>query len=260
MDAARLRAAAALTGLVLALALLVAVPADAQVPARLVRIGSLTQSEPTSPNFQVRNHREFEAAISTAGRAEALLIVGAAFFFNHHARLAALSNRARLPTMAPWRQFAEASGLMSYGADVPDLFRRAAGSVHRIVKGAKPGDMPVQQASKLEMAINLRTAKALGLTLPQQFVLRADRVIEEAAACLAPPSGWPTEACERSVQTLSQSRTAAAEERDSRTRRRPAPTSPSSALSLGRCPPQVVEITPHAQVLGAAVGITLTRS
>jgi putative tryptophan/tyrosine transport system substrate-binding protein len=127
---------------------------------------------------QVRSDRDFDAAISGVPRTDALLIVGSAFFFNHHARLAELTTRSRVATIAPWRQFAESGGLMSYGADVPDLFRRAADYVARIVNGAKPGDLPIQQASKLEMFINLKTAKALGLTIPQQVILRADQVIE----------------------------------------------------------------------------------
>ena len=127
---------------------------------------------------EVRSPREFEGAINGAGRLDALLIPGVPFFFNHHVRLAELTIQTRLPTMASWRQFPEAGGLMSYGADVPDLFRRAADYVVRIASGAKVGDLPVQQATKLEMFINLKTAKGLRLALPQQLILRADRVIE----------------------------------------------------------------------------------
>jgi putative tryptophan/tyrosine transport system substrate-binding protein len=80
--------------------------------------------------------------------------------------------------MAPWRQFPDAGGLMSYGADVPALFHRAAGYVQRIAKGARPGDMPVQQTAKFEMVVNMKTARALGLTIPQPILLRADEVIQ----------------------------------------------------------------------------------
>ena len=80
--------------------------------------------------------------------------------------------------MAPWRQFAEEGGLMSYGANTEELFRRAAGQVDRILKGARPGDLPVEQASKFEMVVNVKTAQALGLTLPRPFLLRADELIQ----------------------------------------------------------------------------------
>ena len=126
----------------------------------------------------VRSIHEFDTAVSAASRADALLIIGSAFFFNHQPKLAGLTTRARLPTIVPWRQFVEAGGLMSYGADVSDLFRRAAGYVDRIAKGAKPGDLPVQQAAKFEMFINLKTAKALGLTIPRPVLLRADQILE----------------------------------------------------------------------------------
>jgi putative ABC transport system substrate-binding protein len=86
--------------------------------------------------------------------------------------------KGRLPAAAPWRQFAEAGGLMSYGANVPEMFRLAARQVDRILKGARPGDVPVEQASKFEMVVNVRTAKALGLNLPQPFLLRADELIQ----------------------------------------------------------------------------------
>jgi len=85
---------------------------------------------------------------------------------------------ARLPTLHGQKPYVEAGGLMSYGANVPDLFRRAADLVDKILRGAKPGDIPVEQPTKFELVVNLTTAKALGLTIPESFLLRADEVIE----------------------------------------------------------------------------------
>jgi putative tryptophan/tyrosine transport system substrate-binding protein len=85
---------------------------------------------------------------------------------------------ARLPTIYVVREFVEAGGLMSYGPNFPDLFRRAADYVDKILRGAKPGEIPVEQPTKFDLAINLTTAKALGLTVPESFLLRADEVIE----------------------------------------------------------------------------------
>jgi putative tryptophan/tyrosine transport system substrate-binding protein len=84
----------------------------------------------------------------------------------------------RLPTMHPLREHVEVGSLMAYGPDLRDLFRRAATYVDRILKGAKPGDLPVEQPTKFEFAINVKTAKALGLTIPPSLLLRADQVIE----------------------------------------------------------------------------------
>ena len=93
-------------------------------------------------------------------------------------RLADLALKNRLPTMFAQRQYAEAGGLMAYAADFSDLFRRTATFVDKILKGAKPSDLPVEQPTKWEFVINLKTAKALGLTIPQTLLLRADQVLE----------------------------------------------------------------------------------
>ena len=90
----------------------------------------------------------------------------------------ALALKHKVPAIYPLRDYAEAGGLISYGVELPDLFRRAGGYVAKILKGAKPGDLPVEQPSKFEMVINLKTAKALGLTIPQSLLLRADQVIQ----------------------------------------------------------------------------------
>ena len=110
---------------------------------------------------------------------EALIVLGSPFFFAHRTRLVELAARHRLPTMYSSREFVVGSGgLMSYGADLHDLFRQAATYVAKILKGAKPGDLPVQQPTKFELVINLRTAKVLGLTIPPSLLQRADQVIE----------------------------------------------------------------------------------
>jgi putative ABC transport system substrate-binding protein len=83
-----------------------------------------------------------------------------------------------LPAIYPWREAAEAGGLISHGVDVQELFRQAAGFVDRILKGAKPGDLPVEQPTKYELVINIKTAKTLNLTIPQSILLRANEVIE----------------------------------------------------------------------------------
>jgi len=85
---------------------------------------------------------------------------------------------ARLPTMHGFREYVEAAGLMSYGANLPDLYRRSADYVDKILRGANPGDMPVEQPTKFDLIINLTTAKALSLTIPEAFLLRANELIE----------------------------------------------------------------------------------
>jgi ABC-type uncharacterized transport system substrate-binding protein len=114
----------------------------------------------------------------TRSRASAILTVADAFLWSQRAHIASAAARHRLPGIYPEVEFAEAGGLMSYGPNVPDNFRRAAGYVDKILKGASPSDLPVQQPTKFELVINLKTAKALGLTIPRTLLLRADQVIE----------------------------------------------------------------------------------
>jgi putative ABC transport system substrate-binding protein len=98
-------------------------------------------------------------------------------FLSERRRLADLAAKNRLPAVYPSRESVDAGGLMSYGPDLADLFRRAATYVDKILKGAKPGDLPVEQPTKFELVINLKAAKALGLTIPPSLLQRADEVI-----------------------------------------------------------------------------------
>jgi putative ABC transport system substrate-binding protein len=108
----------------------------------------------------------------------ALLVLPHLFLFAHARRIVDLADRSRLPAMYPVRDFVEAGGLMAYAANAPDMFRRAGYFVDKILKGAKPADLPVEQPTKFELIINLKTAKALALTIPPSLLARADQVIE----------------------------------------------------------------------------------
>jgi putative ABC transport system substrate-binding protein len=130
--------------------------------------------------LKIDTPQEFEGAFRQAvtGHADALIVLRSGLFVTHEARIATLAVQHRLPTMFDDAEFVEDGALMSYGANLPDLYRRAAGYVDRILKGAKPADLPVEQATKFELVINLKTAKALGLKLPSSVLGRADQVIE----------------------------------------------------------------------------------
>ena len=110
--------------------------------------------------------------------ADALIVFGGPITIGQRSAIVSLTAEKRLPAVWSDKQFVLDGGLMSYGADVADLFRRSAGYVDRILKGAKPADLPVEQPTKFELVINLKTAKALGLTIPQSLLLRADEVIQ----------------------------------------------------------------------------------
>jgi putative ABC transport system substrate-binding protein len=111
-------------------------------------------------------------------RVGALLVLSDSIFSSHRTRLADLAARSRLPAAYGVRESVEAGGLMSYGASFLDLYRRSATYVDKILRGAKPADLPVEQPTKFELVINLKTAKALGLTIPQSVLGRADHIIE----------------------------------------------------------------------------------
>ena len=119
--------------------------------------------------------RAFEAA--TKGRAGAITVLSSGIFHTHREALVSLSSKNRLPGVYDHKDYAETGGLMSYGPDVPELFRRAATYVDKILKGAKPADLPVEQPMKFEFVVNLKTAKQIGLTIPPNVLARADRVI-----------------------------------------------------------------------------------
>jgi putative ABC transport system substrate-binding protein len=118
------------------------------------------------------------AARSRAGAAVFMGPASQAFLIQFRARIAATAIKHRLPTMMPTPIWVEGGGLMSYGVELRDQYRRAAVYVDKILKGVKPADLPVEQPVKLELVVNLKTAKALGVTLPQSLLLRADRIIE----------------------------------------------------------------------------------
>jgi putative ABC transport system substrate-binding protein len=116
-------------------------------------------------------------AAMTSAHAGALLVLVDVVFFQHRSRLAELAAMSHLPTMHQDRAFVEAGGLISYAVSPPDGWRRGATYVDKILKGAKPGDLPVEQPTKFELVLNLKTAQALGLTIPPTLLFQADEVI-----------------------------------------------------------------------------------
>ena len=129
--------------------------------------------------IEIRRSEDVAPAFDTLkGRADALYVANDPLVNANWIRINTLSIAARLPMTYNSREYVEAAGLMSYGPNFPDLFRRAADIVDKILRGAKPGNIPVEQPIKFDLAINLTTAKALGLTIPESFLLRADEVIE----------------------------------------------------------------------------------
>jgi ABC-type uncharacterized transport system substrate-binding protein len=129
--------------------------------------------------LDIQNPQDIETAFRAAGkeRADALLVLQSPVFNAQRAQIADLALKSRLPATYPRREFVEDGGLMSYGASISDLDRRAAVYVDKILKGAKPADLPVEQPTKFEFIINLKTAKQIGLTIPPNVLARADKVI-----------------------------------------------------------------------------------
>ena len=144
---------------------------EAQAAARtlglMVTTSEIRQAEDIVPAFDALD-----------GRADALYVCTDPVVFTNLARINVLAAAARIPTMHARREYVEAGGLMSYGANFPDLFRRAADYVDKILRGAKPGDIPVEQPTKFDFIINLTAAKALRLEVPPSLLARADEVIE----------------------------------------------------------------------------------
>jgi putative ABC transport system substrate-binding protein len=143
-----------------------------QQPARQLGI-QLHSLEVRSPN---ELDKAFEAA--TRARAGALAILPDPVISTNLKRIVDFAATSRLPSIYHGWEFADAGGLVTFGPDRADLFRRAATYVDKILRGTKPGDLPVEQPTKLELVVNLKTAKALGITIPQSVLIRADRVIE----------------------------------------------------------------------------------
>jgi putative tryptophan/tyrosine transport system substrate-binding protein len=129
---------------------------------------------------EARRPADIDRAFSemTRARADALTVLTSTMLFGERRRLVDLAAKNRLPTVYPWREAVDAGGLMAYGPDLADLVRRVATYVDKILKGAKPADLPVEQPTKFELVINLKTAKQIGLTIPPTVLARADKVIK----------------------------------------------------------------------------------
>jgi putative ABC transport system substrate-binding protein len=156
-------------------------------PAEPRLAGRMKESEAAARSLHVRlqhvearGPEELESAFAAMarGRAEALLVSRSSTFLAHRDRIAELAMKGRLPTMHSYREDVEAGGLMAYAVNMTDFVGRAALYVDKILKGARPADLPVEQPTKFEFVINLKAAKSLGLTIPQTLLLRADEVIQ----------------------------------------------------------------------------------
>jgi putative ABC transport system substrate-binding protein len=134
----------------------------------------------TLQSAEVRDPGDLDKALSDVarGRPDALVAFSETMLLRHRRRVIDFANKHRLPLVSETSEFADAGALLTYGASLPDLFRRAATYVDRILKGAKPADLPVEQPSKFELVVNIKTARALGLTIPPSLRLRADRIID----------------------------------------------------------------------------------
>jgi putative tryptophan/tyrosine transport system substrate-binding protein len=160
-----------------------AVLRDATIVAGVGQFAAIQATAPFGIELSVVNLHDaaaIEAAVAAFARVAngGLVMTASPFGGNHPDVIIALAARYKLPAVYPWRYFVNAGGLMSYGPDLPSQFRSAAQYVDRILKGEKPADLPVQAPVKYELVINLKTAKALGLTVPDSLLARADEVIE----------------------------------------------------------------------------------
>ena len=130
--------------------------------------------------LKVQSPKDIETAFRSTGKrnVDAIVVLETPLINSHRSQIAALAAKSRLPAMYMNPEYVEDGGLMSYGASIAELYRRAAVYVDKILKGAKPGDLPVEQPTKFELVINLKTAKQIGLTIPQKMLARADKVIQ----------------------------------------------------------------------------------
>jgi putative ABC transport system substrate-binding protein len=144
---------------------------EAQATARMLGLDVAT--------FEIRRAEDISPVFDALkGRMEALYVCTDALVFTNRVRLVTLAQGARVATIYPAREYVKAGGLMSYGSSIPDQYRRAAEYVDKILRGTKPGDIPVEQPTKFDLVINLTTAKVLGLTVPDKLLALADKVIE----------------------------------------------------------------------------------
>ena len=155
-------------------------PATIEADLRQIRAAAHALAVQTVHVVQASTERDLDSAFSTlaARRVGALVISADTFFSGQGAELAVLASRHAVPTISPYREFVAAGGLMSYGGSVIEMYRLVGVYTGRVLKGEKPADLPVQQVTKVELVINLKTAKALGLDVPQSLLARADEVIE----------------------------------------------------------------------------------
>jgi putative ABC transport system substrate-binding protein len=160
-----------------------AIMANASSPNSALEIAEIRSAAPVLgidfSVFEIRTAEDIASAFEALkGNAQALYVPPDPLVFSHRTAINTLALGQRLPTMYAYRDYVQAAGLVSYGPNIPDLFRRAADYVDKILRGAKPADLPVEQPTKFDLIINLTTAKALALTIPESFLARADEVIE----------------------------------------------------------------------------------
>lgn len=162
----------------------VAVLANAGVPSHAIALKEV-EAAARSMNvqiqpLQVRAPDDFPVAFTALkkGRADGVIALASSLVFAERRQIMELAAQSHLPSMAPFREYAEAGGLMTYGADLRESFRRSAAYVDKILRGAKPSDLPVEQAAKFQLIVNLKTAKVIGVTIPQSVLQRADEVIQ----------------------------------------------------------------------------------
>jgi len=155
-------------------------PVDPETQPMLQAVGSAARARRVQLDvLEIKDPARLTSVISDATKAgaRALLVLGSPPLYGLSQPLAQLALKQRLPAVSAWQEFAEKGGLASYGTDIQEVFQRAAGMVDRIAKGAKPADLPVEQPTKFDLVVNLKTAKALGLKIPEPILLRANHVV-----------------------------------------------------------------------------------